>query len=368
MKKVLEMFDSPILSGGQEAFVMTMLAHMDHSELKIDLLTPYYCDNQEYRQKVNNLGGDMYELHLPFAPGKSRSNILPVMVRFLKENQYDVVHIHAGSITTMVYGALAARIAKVKKIIVHSHCAGIKTFKHSLVKVAAMPLMAVCPTKYCACSQLAGEFKFSKSIQKKMLLVNNGIDLNKFKYVPQMREHMRKTLGIEKNTILLGHVGRFSDQKNHPFLIDVFECFHKSYPDSKLLLIGRGETQDAARQLISQKKLEDAVLNVENVNNVYDYLQAMDVFVLPSKYEGFPIVMVEAQATGLPVVVSDSVTREAKLTEAVQYISLEKPVTEWTKMIASSALVERKDQKEAILRSGFEVSQTAEKMRSLYMR
>lgn len=368
MTKVLEVFGEPISNGGQESFVINVIQNMDRSGLQIDLLTPYYCSNDNYRALVHSWNGRIFEFRLKFAPGESRKNLLAAVYKFLKENRYDVVHVHSGSISVLMYVSLAAKLARVREIIVHSHCAGEKeTLKHSIIKMVAAPVLSLCPTKHCSCSTIAGEFKYPFWIVKRrMKLIKNGVDLNAFRYNAERSAEVRWKLGISKNTCVVGHVGRFSSEKNHSFLIKVFAALHQRNTDSVLLLIGNGDLMPEAQRQVHQMGLDSSVIFAGNVSNVWDYMQVMDVFVLPSKFEGLPIVMVEAQAAGVAVVASDAVTKEASLVDQVRFISLDAPLDDWVSAVENAASTPRFDEAERIRSKGFDIHSIAAEVCMLY--
>lgn len=367
MIKVLEVFGEPISNGGQESFVFNTLQHMDFQKIRVDVLTPYYCDNPTYRAIIQKRRGKIAEFNLPFLPGKSRFNILKPLNIFLSDHKYDIVHVHSGSISVLTEVALAARLHKIRKIIVHSHCASDhKTIKYRLVKLISMPIIGYCATDFCACSKVAGEWKFSGRIVKNDLqIINNGIDLKKFAYDVDIRNEYRKRLKIPEDSIVIGHVGRFSMQKNHMFLIDIFAELKKKYSNCKLLLIGSGEMQEDVSAKVKNIGLIDDVIFVGNVDNVNVYMQVMDIFVLPSLYEGLPIVGVEAQAAGLPIVVSTNVSSELKLTENVSYVELDN-TTAWVAEIVKYMYVGRLDNQQMLIEKGYDVKSTARLLQNMY--
>ncbi len=309
-KKILEITGEPILHGGQEVFIFNFIENANLENISIDVLTPYTCENENYKEKIKKTG-KIIEFGLPFLPGKSRGLIFKPVYNYLKNNHYDIVHIHSGSISVLAYLSLAAKLCKVKKIIVHSHCTGIDSIKHTIVKVVYSPLMRFCPTDYCTCSYEAGLWKFSKSISDNELkIITNGIELENFEFNEQYREEIRNRFGI-KDEFVVGHIGRFSDQKNHKFLIHAFKEFNKDCPNSKLMLVGDGELIEEIRQQVTELNLTEAVIFVGNVDDAYRYYNAMDIFCLPSLHEGFPIVNIEAQVSGLDVLIAKDLAKEA---------------------------------------------------------
>ena len=366
--KVLEVFGEPVLSGGQEAFVFEVLENIDMADLQIDCLTAYEWGNEKYRQIVESKGGAAYELNLPFQPGKSRMNIAEPFREFLQDHAYDVIHIHSGSISALAVMASVADKAGVKKVIVHSHCTGDNdNLKHKVLRFMASFSMSKHVTTYCACSKEAAEWKFVSRYARQACIIKNGIDTERFAFNPNKRKEYRKKLGLNEECFVVGHVGRFSYQKNQAFLIEIFKHLTERMPTSKLLLVGDGEDREKLETQLNELNLTDKVILTGNVTNVQDYLQVMDVFVLPSRFEGFPIVAVEAQNAGLPVVLSDTITPDVKLTDEMTFLNLKNtPVSTWADIVLQFKSHKRKDGAEKIKNAGYDIISTAETIRMLY--
>ena len=363
--RVLEAFGEPIADGGQEAFVFGVLEKMDMQGLQVDCLTAYDYRSEKYRGLVERLGGRVYALNLPFAPGKSRGNIRKPFREFLKDHQYDVVHIHSGSISVLAIMAAEAGKAGVKKVIVHSHASGEKdNLKHKILRLLASIPMSKYVETYCACSKEAAEWKFEPKYAKKTQIIKNGIDTERFRYNVHKRTEMREILGLEDNFVL-GHVGRFSKEKNHEFLVCVFEDVIKMAPDARLLLVGAGDEMDRIRSLVKKKQLEDKVIFTGSVTNVEDYLQAMDVFVLPSRFEGLGIAAIEAQCVGLPVIASDAVPNDADLGN-ISFLPLSSATAAWAGKIEKMKDMDRKDISALVKKAGYDINETAKLVKELY--
>lgn len=371
MLRILELFGEPILSGGQESFVMNVITHMDLTDLKIDLCTPYYCSNNYYKKEIENIGGNVYELKLDFAPGKSRKNIIKPLDIFLKKHNYDIVHIHSGSISILAYAAKVAKQNNVRKVIVHSHSSGEKeTLKHKLVKLATYSKMINYPDEYLACSTLAAKWKFpQKIVESKVKIIKNGIDLDKFQYNKDKNFEIRKLLGISENDKVIGHVGRFSYEKNHKFIIEIFEEIKKDFSNSKLLLIGDGELKPEIEDIVKRKNIQNYVIFTGNVSDVYDYMQVMDIFLFPSLFEGLGIVGIEAQAMGIPVIASEAVPKQLQLTENVEFISLENK-NDWINTINKYINVKdhKVDNSNIIKEQGYDICDTGKTIREIYLK
>lgn len=367
--KVLELFGEPVSNGGQESFVMNVLSHMPENDMVFDVLTPYYCDNERYRAIVEDRGGRLYTLGLKFAPGKNRFNLIGPLNAFLSGGGYDAVHIHSGSLSVLAEGARAAKRAGVGSIIVHSHCAAERmTLRHKLVKFAMNAAMRGCPTHYVACSYVAGLSKFPRSIaDNRLIILKNGVDLKKFAPSPQMRQEMRRRLGIADDEIVFGHVGRFSYQKNHQFLISVLRRAVGRGAKVKLVAVGSGETMEDVKAACRASGLEERVIFVGNTANVCDYYSAMDVFLLPSRFEGLPIVGVEAQASGLPCIFSSAVTREVALSPNVTFLPIgDGDEDRWAEEAVRLGALPRSDNSSSLRAAGFDIDDTVRAFVALY--
>lgn len=367
--KVLEVFGEPISNGGQESFVINLIEHMDLEGLTIDLLTPYYCDNDFYEQKVTQWGGKIISFGLDFQPGQSRFNINKYIDKYLQENTYDVLHVHSGSISVLAIMAYYAKKNGVKKVITHSHCAVEHiNLKNKILRVIAGIFMKPCVDVYCACSKVAGEAKYMPGIvNDKMIVLNNGVDFSRFEYNESIRDRIREKHNIKKDAFVLGHVGRFSYQKNHEYLIQIFKDVLKREKNAVLMLIGSGELEEEIQQLIKEFNLTDSVILCGNVNNVNEYMQAMDVFVLPSRFEGLPIVGVEAQAAGLPVVVSENVSDELDMGKNVAFLPLSEDVKMWVDKILELKGDRYLENTQLLREHGYDVYQTASIVRDMYI-
>lgn len=175
-----------------------------------------------------------------------------------------------------------------------------------------------------ACSDKAGKWLYGEKATKQAnyRMIPNGVNLKRFAFCEEKRQQMRQELGIAKDTFVLGHIGRITAPKNHQFLAELFAEYHKENPNSRLLLIGNGELFETVQQQCVQLGISDAVIMVGSKTNTEDYYQAMDVFVFPSLWEGLPVSVVEAQANGLPCLLSDVITHDVDLTDQVKYLSL----------------------------------------------
>ncbi len=314
----------------------------------------------------NIISGNIYELGLTFRPGQSRKLLYEPVKRFLNDHSYDVVHVHSGSISVLAYVAKAARSAGINKVIVHSHATGIPSIKHKAIRFLFGFMLRTNATDFLACSIEAGKMKFPHDIVKhKLVVIKNGINIANFRFCSSKRKMIRKTLGIAEDTFVLGHVGRFSKEKNHNFLIEVFDKVHEQIPNSKLLLVGAGELANDIRAKVKELGLKESVIFTGNVDNVQDYYQAMNVFLLPSIYEGLSFVTLEAQATGIPCVISTGVPEAAKIAKNVYRMDLADKQG-WINNVINLKNEHPLDNSVAIHQAGYDIKDTSKQIRTLY--
>lgn len=369
MMKILEAFGEPISYGGQESFVLNMLSNMDRCHMQIDLLTPYYCDSLYARSIIAELGIGMYELGCSFVPGSLRFDEKEKLRQFLSNHYYDVIHIHSGSNLMLALYAEEAHRAGIKRIIVHSHCTGIKGWKHSLSKFITSISLRRYPTDYLACSLDAGYWKYPKSICKRRLkIICNGIDPLKFAFSVEKRKSARDRLGVDQDCILIACVGRLSHQKNQLFLLELLQEIKKISSNSiryKLLLIGDGEDRNMLTLTVKTMQLTEDVFFTGAVDDLSDYYMAADLLAIPSLYEGFPIVILEGQASGLQVIASENLPLDTNVTGSVKYISL-RDRKSWINSIMTKH-IRIPQQAEMIADSDYNIKRAAAIIRSTYL-
>ena len=311
---------------GLETMLMNYYRNIDREKIQFDFLThrPYRSD---YDDEIESLGGHVY--YAPRLYPKNYPAYFSYMEKFYKEHpEYKIVHSHIDSMSYLPL--LAAKKAGVPVRIAHSHNTAIdKDFKYPLKQFFRFRINSVA-TNYMACGQEAGKFLFG--INKEYTVIPNAIEAEKFYYNEEIREKKRKELGLT-NEYVIGHVGRISYQKNHKFLIEIFNEVQKREPNSKLLLIGVGEKEQEVREQVKSLGLEKKVQFLGNRGDVCELYQAMDLFLLPSLFEGIPVVGIEAQFSGLPCFFSDKVPKEVEITNKCQFISLKESKEKWANRI-----------------------------------
>ncbi|WP_286084642.1 glycosyltransferase family 1 protein [Faecalibaculum rodentium] len=371
MIRVLEVFREPMANGGQESFLMNMYRNMDRTKVQLDFLTPFTCDNPDLMAEIESMGGKVFTYDHPF--GENNNAVFKESVQeFLANHPYSIVHFHSGSTYALMEGAKLAHDAGIPVRVVHSHCGGFKNLKYHVIKTLSIPWLLKYPTDYLACSDLAAEWKFPKSViqDHRYTVIHNAVDTDRFRLDPALRKKTKESLGIPEDTSVLGHVGRFSLQKNHAFLIDIFAVVHRKNPEAILLLAGAGELEAEIRDKVKTLGLEDSVKFLGLRKDIPALMNAMDVFVLPSFFEGLPVVGVEAQATGLPVITSTAVARELPLEDLAQYIPLESSPEIWAEAIlkaANESRAHRRDTSGDIAKAGYEIKAAARDFEQFYL-
>lgn len=287
----------------------------------------------------------------------------------MKKNNYDWIHVN-GNIFSRFIECMIAKMAGIKKVCIHSHNSGssdISNLKKFLNKKLKFLFIPFCDN-YLTCSNLASEWLFPKKIvdSKKVIMLENGIDIDKFRFNKTIREKYRKEMDVESKFVIC-HIGRFEEQKNHEFLIDIFGKIYEKNKNAVLLLIGVGKLEQQIKQKVKNLNLEHAIYFLGVREDIENILQAIDVFILPSFFEGLPVAAIEAQASGVKTFLSDNITKEAKIIPYVQYISLNKGAEYWaTEILKCNNDYDRTKYQNEILNSNFNIEKSSEKLQNFY--
>lgn len=361
--RVLHVF-SCLNRGGAETMIMNLYRNIDRTKVQFDFIehTSEPCD---YDDEVKELGGKIYRF--PRYTGKNHFKYKNAWNEFFQEHsEYKIIHGHIRS-TAAIYLKIAKKYGLIT--IAHSHNTSSGTGFQAIVKNILQYPIRYIADYFFACSKSAGEWLFGEKIcnSDNFFILKNAIDTKKFIFNEDIRAKKRRELQIE-DKLVVGHVGRFHTPKNHNFIIKIFYEIQKQVPNAVLLLIGDGELRPKVEKQIEVLGIKDKVILTGVVPNVNDYMQAMDVFVFPSLFEGLPVALVEAQASGLPCVVSDVITREVAITPYIKYVSLNLSPEEWAKeVLISSRGIQRYKCAEMIVKAGFDVVQVANDLCSWYI-
>lgn len=358
MKKILHIVPD-MRSGGLETLIMNIYRNIDRTKVQFDFLV-HYKKTAFYDEEIEALGGKIYRLS--FREDNNFFGYLKDLNNFFSQHQeYDVVHGHMASLA-FIYLKYACKYG-ISTRIVHSHNTDTEKTLKGYLKRCLIQFSSVYANVRFACSEDAGKFLFGN---KEFKVINNGVITSKFKY----SENARNVI-LEKNNaqgkFVVGHVGRFCQQKNHRFLVDIFFNVQKMIADSELWLIGDGELKEDIQNYVGKLGLESRVKFLGVQKNIEEFYQGMDVFVLPSLFEGLGIVNIEAQTNGLKCILSDQVPSIVDITGNVEFVSLNKTPKEWADTIVKNLSYERKDCQHQIINAGFDIEDEAMKIQEFYL-
>lgn len=320
--KVLFIMNS-LNCGGEENFVMNLYRSIDRQSFRI-----YFCipdpdgQKQYFEDEIRSNHDRIFKI-----PSKSRHpmDYYFQIKKIITKNRIKVVHYHSEN-SMMVLGLIAAKRAGAELLISHSHNSSVDNKVHRVLHFLCRPLLNTVANQKYACSEVAGKWMYGN---QRFRMINNGIDLKKYSFHESIRKEIRQKYGVSEQFVF-GHVGRFSAVKNHVFLLQAFHEFLQNISSQAVLfLLGEGDLQKQIQEQAVEYGIEDKVFFMGNCNNVNEYLQAMDCFLFPSVYEGLPVSLVEAQASGLPCIVSDQVSKESAITSIMKFCPINQGTGSW---------------------------------------
>lgn len=296
--------------------------------------------------------------------------VLPIkFYKLLKKTNYYTIHIHSDSSWKALLYAIPAKFAKVKNIIIHSHSTGINGEKQLVKKILHKITKLVLKrfgTTFIACSTQASKWMFGNT-KSKIIIIKNGVDLTTFKPNKKARNKVRQELNYKPENIVIGTVGDFSDTKNPVLLIKIYTSLLKSDCNYRLLFVGSGDNEEDIKQLVIKEKINDKVLFLGRTENVQNVLNAMDAFILPSKFEGLPVSAIEAQATGIPVFLSPNITREAGIDGFSWFADDYLNVENWKELISNNIHNVNSDMAtDQVRKAGFDIRETVKAFEKIY--
>lgn len=357
--------------GGAETMVMNLYRKMDRSKVQFDFLT-YRNDPCAYDEEILSLGGRLF-----YVPSIGQSNPLTFVKNVrntIKENgPFSAVHAHTDFQTGFI--ALAARLAGVQVRVCHSHNTSWKTgfnWKDRLQLMVFRRLILAYATELCACGEDAGRFLFGRSNmeRKRVHLLPNGIDLDLFSPAGQAADDEKKARGIASDRLIIGHVARFHEVKNHAFLLKLAVHLKKRGVRFQMVLAGDGPLREQMEEEAQRLNLLSDVLFLGTEEHIHELMRTFDVFVMPSLYEGLPVVLVEAQASGLPCIISDTITEKVDTgLGLVKRVSLSKPMDIWAETIVRAAAAGRPKQelvKDTLAKLGYDARRNVGALMNLY--
>lgn len=320
--------------GGSQTVVMEIYRKINRDKIQFDFVV-FPEEKKGFYDEVKQLGGNVYVC--PRYNGKNHWEFCQWWHSFFAtHNEYRIVHGHVRSVA-IIYLQIAKKYGL--KTIVHSHSTSNGSGKAAIIKAIMQWPLRYCADYLFACSTISGEWLYGRLATKKknFYVVPNCIDVKRFAFDLSKREQIRTEYNISSSTLVVGHIGRFREVKNHRFLVDVFCEITKKRSDSILMLVGEGELQGKIREYCHKSGIADKVVFTGGQDNPVPFYSAMDVFVFPSFWEGVPLSVVEAQASGLHCVISDTITQDVQLTDLIEIMSLEKPAVSWAHSIIDKA-------------------------------
>lgn len=363
MLRVLHIVPSLDVNAGMMSVVMNYYRHIDRSKIQFDFLYLFDEPNNHF-EEIKALGGRAYKIG---APSFSPTFVNRINDFFSNhEGEYGVLHCHP--IWTPVLFAKAAKNHGVKHVIAHSHSVRYSEKALSAMRNRALlPIIKMFVTDYMACSEDAAEL-FRLPDKTVVSIINNAIDTESYLYNETARSKIREELGIGADVLTMGHVGRFSVEKNHAFLLEVFEKLLLEMPEARLLLVGDGAKKTEIENEAAKRGFADKIVFTGVRQDINKLLSAMDIFLLPSLFEGVPVVALEAQAAGLSCIISDTVTKKIDLT-GCKYVSIDSGAEPW--IVAVKEYTNDTDNRIAanklLSESDYNINRAAQHLEKLYL-
>ena len=366
MKKIIKVLQVGMSYniGGTETYLIQQYRYIDKTRLTYDFVNINAHHKMAFTDEILSYGSNVFNI---CSRHKNPIKHYWQWYQLLRERHkdYKAIVLNANSLE-YVYPIFLARFFGIPLRIIHSHNAGnqhkIRFWRKVLILFNKI-LLNFSATKYFACSKVAANWMFGNNDCK---IIHNAIEVNKFIFNKKTRDELRKKLNIE-DKFVIGHVGRFDYQKNHEFLISVFKEIEQMKKEACLLLIGVGENKENIENKVKELNLSGKILFLGMRKDVPNLLQAMDCFVLPSRFEGLPLVGIEAQVAGLPCFFADTITNELKITELAHYVSLKDQPEEWAKKILTACNYKRLDMSESVRKAGYDIKTEIKKIEKIYL-
>lgn len=351
---------------GIETMLMNYYRHIDRDKVQFDFL----CNKRKpgsYDDEIKSLGGNIY-----YSPGLNPIKFLKykkIVTNIFRENKdIKIMHSHNGA---LAYQSLyAAYKYGLKNRICHAHATTIDFNVKLPLKLLYKTQLNNVSNNFWGCGIDSIRFYFGNKVIKNnnYTIIRNAIEIDKFIYNEEKRKQLRKNYNLE-GKFVIGNVARFMKQKNHEFTLELFKMILEKQANAVLLLLGDGELQNKMKQKSKELGIENSVIFMGNVNNVNEMYQVMDVFLLPSLFEGLPVVGIEAQASGLKCLMSDTITKEVAITDNVKFLNLKNDSLEkWTNEILSNINYERRDMSKEIIEAGYSIEQEAKRLQDIYLK
>lgn len=352
--------------GGVGGVIYNYLSHMDLKDMHVEVVVRDYGHRQFLHDRFDELG---ISVHYIVQRKKNLKKHFEEISKIIRDGKFDIVHCHDQN-WSIIYLKIAEKMG-VPVRIAHSH---LTVQTSDRIKIAISNLFTTSlkktATGYFACGKAAGVYMWGSEIanSSKLYVMRNAVDAQRFQFSDSIRDEYRKKFGFGNKTVI-GHIGRFNEQKNHLFLINIFKEYLKVDSTAVLILIGIGELEEQIRELVIKNEMQNNVIFLGQREDVRELYNAFDVFVLPSLYEGLPVVGVEAQANGLPCIFSDTISNEVVILPDTKVLKLSDSAQMWAHVIRNLANRKQNDRRDAIdliNAAGYNIEVEAEKLRKYY--
>lgn len=368
MKRVLQIMGG-LKRGGLETFVMNVYRSIDRSHIQFDFLLTQ-IEGGDYEEEARGMGANIF--YLPPRNKSYKKYQMALDAFFYEHHDYIAVHEHISSLTS-IDPAFYAKKYGIEIRIFHSHSSSIQKslrlhWVHKLLHYINKIKVHNYATHYLGCSGEAIDWMYNYTgVRSKAIMVKNGIDCDMYSYNQTVRSEVRLELSMSDDDFVLGHVGRFIPLKNQSFLVDILKELRKFMPSAKLLLIGEGDTLDSVKEKVAKFGLNESVIFTGVRTDVCRLMQAMDILVMPSWFEGLPVSLVEAQAAGLSVVASDTISRDSDITGTILFKSINDSALDWAQCIVKwEKMIGRRNNIDKIKQSGFDSKTTVKQLIEIY--
>ena len=345
--------------GGLETMIMNYYRHIDRSKVQFDFLV-HRDFRADYDDEIESMGGRIYRS--PRLVPWSKSYLKTLEHFFRVHPEYKIIHVHQDCLSSVILKV--AKKCGIPVRIAHSHNSNQDKNLKYILKLFYKQFIPTYATQLFACGEEAGQWMFNGAPFR---VVNNAIDTEQYAYDSQRDCEIRNVLQISQDAFVVGHVGRFNSVKNHSFLLDVFAEVNRHNENSVLLLVGDGDLRREMEQKAKSLGIANRVIFTGIRSDVPDLMQVMDCFAFPSLYEGIPVTLIEAQAAGLPCIISDGVPMECAKTNLVQCVPLSEGVNAWTEAILKNENTPRRDTKEEITAVGYDIRANAQWLQNFYL-
>ena len=357
--------------GGIESFLLNAFYCLDKNEYDVTFLTCGRSTYDMFRDDITDNSGHVEEIPILANGYKNKTRIFNELRKYFRDKKPDIVHVNSGTLSLQYLASKAAKLENVNRIILHSHNfrpnqTGIK--EH--IKEPIKKLLIKNGDSLLACSTGAALWMFPKETvdSGRVIIIPNGVDTKRFLYSDDKRRQFRNSLNLG-DELLIGNIGRFQGQKNHPFMIEIMEKVMRKNPSAKLLLVGEGYLKEEIKKIVREKDLQENILFLGERKDMDAFLSALDVFILPSLYEGLPIASVEAQASGVRTLLSDTITKEANVSRSAIYLPItgDEAVEKWVEEVCKKDVVlDRVAENKKVYDAGFDVHLCYKKMIDIY--